>query len=145
METSAAVRRQALIGGFVLLGGALLLLALAGVFVADRATPEEIWGVYTPLAFAVLALEFAAFAFVPAIWGDDPGPATRRALRVALVSLGILGVAAAAGAATLAEGHWAWGALLPGLMSLVPVRDGLVLHRRLAAMAARHEGATAPR
>lgn len=134
METSNDVRRRALTGGFVLLGGALLLLGLAGVFVVDRTEPEEVFGVYTPLAIAVLVLEFSLFAFVPALWGDSVETATPTALRAALLSVGVLGLAASAASATLGDGWWALGALLPGACSLVPIRDGFVLHDKLVAM-----------
>jgi len=134
METPSDVRRRALVGGVVLLVGALLLLGLAGVFVADRAEPEEVFGVYTPLAIAVLVLEFSLFAFVPAIWGDSVDTATPTALRAALVALGVVGLVASGAAATLGEGWWALGALLPGACSLVPIRDGVVLHDKLVAM-----------
>lgn len=134
METQSDVRRRALVGGVVLLVGAVLLLGLAGVFVADRAQPEEVFGVYTPLAIAVLVLEFSLFAFVPAIWGDSVETATPTALRAALITLGVLGLVASAGAATLGEGWWALGALLPAACSLVPIRDGVVLHDKLLGL-----------
>jgi hypothetical protein len=46
----------------------------------------------------------------------------------------VVRLAASIAAATLGEGWWALGALLPGACSLVPIRDGVVLHDKLLVM-----------
>ncbi|MGV3562396.1 MAG: hypothetical protein ACO1ON_03875 [Nocardioides sp.] len=104
----AQVRR----GGLVGLGLGLGLLSLAVFFLtAPLEAPEQVLGVFLPLAVGMLALPMGVLALAPLWLGDTPRTARRLApvlAAVALLGLGLTGWGVARG-----DLPWTLGAVAP--------------------------------
>lgn len=121
------VRRGGLLG--LLVGGGLL--GLSGFFlVAPLEEPEQVLGVFLPLAVGLVATGLGLLALLPLALGDAPGTASTMAWALRL--LAVVGLVLAALGVLRAEVPWIAGVVAPLLVVVLVLKDA----GRLAARAA---------
>lgn len=126
-------RRQILRGGLVGLLVGVGLMALSTFFlVAPLEEPEQVLGVFLPLAVGLISAAFGLLALVPLFLGDTPQ--TARALAMALRGLAGLGTALASLGVVRGDVPWIAGVLAPLLVVVLLLKDA----GRLASRAAGH-------
>jgi len=112
-----------------MVGGGLLGLAVF-FLVAPLEEPEQVLGVFLPLAVGLVATGLGLLALLPLALGD--APATASTMAWALRLLAAVGLALAGLGVLRAEVPWMAGALAPLLVVVVVLKDA----GRLAARAA---------
>lgn len=121
MESSPD-RSTVLKGGLVGLGTGTALLALALFFLVALDRPEELLGVFLPLAAALVLLALATMALVPLRYGDSR-ERSPRVIATVFRGLAVLGTVLTAAGVVRGEVPWIAAGLLPLLVVVGLVRD----------------------
>ena len=117
-------RRQVLAGGCLGATIGALLVALALFFLVADGTPEEILGVFLPLAAGLVALALGVLALVPYFFGDSLDRSPTIIARLFQL-LAVLGLALTVAGVLKSELPWTAFALAPLLASVVLLRDSV--------------------
>lgn len=125
-------RREVLRGGLVGLVVGLALMALSVFFlVAPLEEPEQVLGVFLPLAVGLISTAFGLLALLPLSLGDTPG--TARTLALALRGVAVLGIALASLGVVRGDLPWIAGVLAPLLVVVLLLKDAGRLASRAAS------------